>query len=172
MTSVTVPVGSRPPGAAPGLARRPGPVTGLRNSLTLAWRSVLKIRTNPEDLFGLLLQPIMYLILFTYVFGGAIEHGSVQQYLEYVLPGILVQTVLFATLGTGLMLNQDISAGIFDRFRSLPIARWAPLAGVGPHAEGVNQMGCWASRSGGAPSFQRLPDFDRLDVGSEAQERW
>jgi oleandomycin transport system permease protein len=110
--------------------RRPSPVTGVRNSLTLTWRSVLKIRTNSEDLIGLSLQPIMLLLLFTYVFGGAIAHGNVRAYLDYVLPGILVQTVLFATLGTGLMLNQDISAGIFDRFRSLPIARWAPLAGA------------------------------------------
>jgi oleandomycin transport system permease protein len=116
------------PAAAP--ARRPSPVTGLRNSFTLTWRSVLKIRTNSEDLLGLSLQPIMFLLLFTYVFGGAIGHGSVHDYLQFVLPGILVQTVLFATLGTGLMLNQDISAGIFDRFRSLPIARWAPLAGA------------------------------------------
>jgi oleandomycin transport system permease protein len=111
-------------------ARRLSPLAGLRNSATLTWRSVLKIRTNSEDLLGLSLQPIMFLLLFTYVFGGAIEHGSVTKYLQYVLPGILVQTVLFATLGTGLMLNQDISAGIFDRFRSLPIARWAPLAGA------------------------------------------
>jgi ABC transporter DrrB family efflux protein len=111
-------------------ARRLSPLVGLRNSFTLTWRSVLKIRTNSEDLLGLSLQPIMFLLLFTYVFGGAIGHGSVHSYLQYVLPGILVQTVLFATLGTGLMLNQDISAGIFDRFRSLPIARWAPLAGA------------------------------------------
>jgi oleandomycin transport system permease protein len=110
-------------------ARRLSPLTGLRNSFTLTWRSVLKIRTNAEDLIGLSLQPIMFLLLFVYVFGGAIS-GSPGQYLQYVLPGILVQTVLFATLGTGLMLNQDISAGIFDRFRSLPIARWAPLAGA------------------------------------------
>jgi oleandomycin transport system permease protein len=111
-------------------ARRVSPLTGLRNSFTLTWRSVLKIRTNSEDLLGLSLQPIMFLLLFTYVFGGAIAHGDVHAYLQYVLPGIIVQTVLFATLGTGLMLNQDISAGIFDRFRSLPIARWAPLAGA------------------------------------------
>jgi len=114
----------------PAPARRLSPLTGLRNSFTLTWRSVLKIRTNAEDLLGLSLQPIMFLLLFTYVFGGAIAHGDVHKYLQYVLPGILVQTVLFATLGTGLMLNQDISAGIFDRFRSLPIARWAPLAGA------------------------------------------
>jgi len=110
-------------------ARRLSPATGLRNSFTLTWRSVLKIRTNMEDLFGLSLQPIMYLVLFTYVFGGAIS-GSTHQYLQFSLPGILVLTVVFATLGTGLMLNQDITTGVFDRFRSLPIARWAPLAGA------------------------------------------
>ena len=127
MTTATLGTAGPVP-AAP--ARRPSVVTGLQNSFTLTWRSVLKIRTNAEDLLGLSLQPVMFLLLFTYVFGGAIEHGNVQAYLEYVMPGILVQTVLFATLGTGLMLNQDISAGIFDRFRSLPIARWAPLAGA------------------------------------------
>ena len=114
----------------PAPARRVSPLGGMRNTFTLTWRSVLKIRTNMEDVIGLSLQPIMFLLLFTYVFGGAIAHGSTHRYLQYVLPGILVQTVLFATLGTGLMLNQDISAGIFDRFRSLPIARWAPLAGA------------------------------------------
>src|SRR5689334_21679091 len=114
----------------PAPARRGSPLSGMRNTFTLTWRSVLKIRTNMEDVIGLSLQPIMFLLLFTYVFGGAIAHGSVHRYLQYVLPGILVQTVVFATLGTGLMLNQDISAGVFDRFRSLPIARWAPLAGA------------------------------------------
>jgi oleandomycin transport system permease protein len=128
MTTATI---GGTPSAAP--SRRISPLTGLRNSFTLTWRSVLKIRTNAEDLLGLSLQPIMFMLLFTYVFGGAIEGGkphAVTSYLQYVVPGILVQTVLFATLGTGLMLNQDISSGIFDRFRSLPIARWAPLAGA------------------------------------------
>ncbi len=74
------------------------------------------------------------LLLFTYVFGGAIAHGSAHTYLQYELPGLLVMTVVFATLGTGLMLNQDISSGVFDRFRSLPIAagrRWrAPSSAI------------------------------------------
>src|SRR5579875_2508790 len=117
MTTISVP------------ARRLGPVTGLRNSFTLTWRSVLKLRTNPEDLFGLLLQPIMYLVLFTYVFGGSIAGGT-HQYLQFSLPGILVLSVVFATLGTGMMLSQDIATGVFDRFRSLPIVRWSPLAGA------------------------------------------
>jgi oleandomycin transport system permease protein len=121
---------SQPPPHQLVPTRRVSPLAGLRHTFTLTWRSVLKIRTNAEDLLGLSLQPIMFLLLFVYVFGGAIAHGSTHAYLQYVLPGMLVQTVLFATLGTGLMLNQDISAGVFDRFRSLPIARWAPLAGA------------------------------------------
>ena len=110
-------------------ARRISPMTALRNTFTLTWRSVLKIRTNMEDVIGLSLQPIMFLLLFTYVFGGAIAGGT-HAYLQFELPGLLVMTVVFATLGTGLMLNQDITGGVFDRFRSLPIARWAPLAGA------------------------------------------
>jgi oleandomycin transport system permease protein len=113
----------------PQPAHRLGPVAALRNAFTLTWRSVLKLRTNMEDLVGLSLQPIMFLLLFTYVFGGAIAGGT-HAYLQFELPGLLVMTVVFATLGTGLMLNQDISAGVFDRFRSLPIARWAPLGGA------------------------------------------
>ena len=124
MTSIQVPT------MVPSPARRLTPLGGLRNTFTLTWRSVLKIRTNMEDVIGLSLQPIMFLLLFTYVFGGAIAHGSTHTYLQYELPGLLVMTVVFATLGTGLMLNQDISSGVFDRFRSLPIARWAPLAGA------------------------------------------
>ena len=118
------------PTAMPEPARRLSLLGGLRNTLTLTWRSVLKIRTNIEDVMGLSLQPIMFLVLFTYVFGGAIAHGNTHTYLQYELPGLLVMSVVFATLGTGLMLNQDITGGVFDRFRSLPIARWAPLAGA------------------------------------------
>jgi oleandomycin transport system permease protein len=121
MTTATLPSPTRP--------HRLAPVIGLRNTYTLTWRSVLKIRTNLEDLVGLSLQPIMFLLLFTYVFGGAIR-GSTHAYLQFELPGLLVMTVVFATMGTGLMLNQDITGGVFDRFRSLPIARWAPLAGA------------------------------------------
>ena len=121
MTAVTLPSVSPAP--------RLGPVTGLRNTFTLTCRSVLKLRTNMEDVVGLSLQPVMFLLLFTYVFGGAIAGGT-HSYLQFELPGLLVMTVVFATLGTGLMLNQDIAGGVFDRFRTLPIARWAPLGGA------------------------------------------
>jgi len=110
-------------------ARRLSPLTGLANTFTLTWRSLLKLRTNYEDVLGLSLTPIMYLLLFTYVFGGAIS-GDVHRYLQFELPGILVLSVIFSTLGTGMTLSQDIETGVFDRFRSLPIARSAPLAGA------------------------------------------
>jgi oleandomycin transport system permease protein len=72
---------------------------------------------------------VLYLVLFTYVFGGAVS-GSTHKYLQFSLPGVLVMSVVFASMGTGMMLNADITTGVFDRFRSLPIARWAPLAGA------------------------------------------
>jgi oleandomycin transport system permease protein len=115
------------PAASP--VRRLGPLGGLRNSFTLTWRSLLKMPTNIEDLFSLSLTPIVYLLLFTYVFGGAVS-GSTHKYLQFSLPGVLVMSVVFATMGTGMMLNADITTGVFDRFRALPIARWAPLAGA------------------------------------------
>ena len=90
------------------LTSRVGPVEGLRQTFSLAWRTLVQIKHNPAEVIDFSVQPVMFLLLFTYVFGGAIAHGSVHAYLEYVLPGIIVQTVLFATLGTGLMLNADI----------------------------------------------------------------
>ena len=116
------------PAAIPAPARRLTPLGGLRNTFTLTWRSVLKIRTNMEDLLGLSLQPIMYLLLFTYVFGGAIA-GSPHKYLTFALPGIIVQNALFTTLNTGVGLSTDLEKGFFDRLRALPIARFSPLAG-------------------------------------------
>ncbi|MEU4424593.1 ABC transporter permease [Actinoplanes sp. NPDC024001] len=100
----------------------------LRNTATLAWRSLVQIKHNPFELIDFSVQPIMFLLLFTYIFGGAIA-DSPGEYLTFALPGIIVQNLLFATLNTGVGLNTDISKGVFDRLRSLPIARFAPLAG-------------------------------------------
>jgi oleandomycin transport system permease protein len=113
----------------PAPARRLSPVAGLRNTFTLTWRSLLKLKTNYEEVLSLSLTPVMYLLLFTYVFGGAVS-GNVHDYLQYELPGILVLSVVFSTLGTGMALSQDMATGVFDRFRSLPISRTAPLAGA------------------------------------------
>ena len=110
------------------LARRVSPSATLRNTLTLAWRNLVQIRHNPLQLIELSIQPIMFTLLFAFVFGPAIG-GSVHAYLPILIPGIIVQNSLFASLTTGVGLSADLSTGVFDRFRSLPISRSAPLAG-------------------------------------------
>jgi len=114
--------------AAVALPRRVNPVEGLRHTFTLAWRSLVQLKHNPMELLDLSIQPIMFVVLFTYVFGGAIS-GSTGDYLAFALPGIVVQNALFASVTTGVGLNSDLTKGVFDRLRSLPIARSAPLAG-------------------------------------------
>jgi ABC-2 type transport system permease protein/oleandomycin transport system permease protein len=109
-------------------ASRVGPLAAARQAATLAWRSLVQIRHNPMELVDLSVQPIMFVLLFTYVFGGAIA-GSTHGYLQFALAGIIVQNALFATLNTAMALNVDLTKGIYDRFRSLPIARSAPMAG-------------------------------------------
>lgn len=110
--------------------RRISPIRALRHTLTLAWRSLIKIKHSPEQLLDLTLQPIIFVCLFYFLFAGAINGGDRHAYLQYLVPGILVQTVMFASQGTGVNLNNDLTKGIFDRFKSLPIARSAPLTGL------------------------------------------
>lgn len=107
---------------------RPPRPSALSASLTFGWRALLKIKHVPLQLFDVTAFPIMMTLMFTYLFGGALA-GSPQEYIQFLLPGILVQTVIFITLYTGVALNTDISKGIFDRFRSLPI--WRPAVIVG-----------------------------------------
>ncbi|TVP68852.1 MAG: ABC transporter permease [Nitriliruptor sp.] len=93
------------------------------------WRAMLKIKHIPEQLFDVTMFPIIFLLMFTYLFGGALA-GSTSAYLQQVLPGILAMTVAMITMYTGLTLNRDIEKGVHDRFRSLPIWRPAPLVGA------------------------------------------
>ena len=126
--------------AAPGLAGQPGQPgqpprrrigvrQGLTNGLTLAWRNVIQLKHSPEKLMDVLLMPIVFLVLFLYVFGGVVA-GSTQAYLEVLLPGLVGQMGVFASMGVGTALCEDIHKGVFDRFRSLPVARSAPLVGA------------------------------------------
>jgi oleandomycin transport system permease protein len=101
---------------------------GLRHTVTLAWRTLVSIKHNPMELMDYSIQPLMFVLLFTYVFGGAIA-GDPKAYIMFALPGIIVQNGLFTTLNTGVGLSTDLTKGVFDRLRSLPIARYAPLAG-------------------------------------------
>ena len=94
----------------------------------MAWRSTKKMRRNPEQFFDVTIQPLLFTAMFAYIFGGAIS-GSVSAYLPLIIPGILAQTALTSCMAMGTQLREDMDKGVFDRFRSLPIARIAPLAG-------------------------------------------
>lgn len=108
---------------------RPPAPSSLDAALTFAWRAMLKIKHVPMQLFDVTAFPIMFVLLYTYLFGGALA-GSPREYLQRLLPGILVMTVSWITMYTGQALNYDISKGVFDRFRSLPIWRPAVLVGM------------------------------------------
>lgn len=108
---------------------RPAKPSALSNAMVFGWRAVLKFKHVPEQLFDLVMTPIMFTLLFTFVFGGALA-GTPGSYLQFFLPGILVQTVVFNAVYSGMGLSTDFSKGLFDRFRSLPIWSLAPFAGL------------------------------------------
>jgi ABC-2 type transport system permease protein len=110
-------------------APRPAAPSALSNALVFGWRAVLKFKHVPEQLFDLVMTPIMFTLLFTFVFGGALA-GTPGEYLQFFLPGILVQTVVFNAVYSGMGLSTDLGKGLFDRFRSLPIWPLAPFAGL------------------------------------------
>lgn len=111
------------------LAQRPPRPTRRTLALAFAWRGLLKIKHVPEQLLDVTITPVLFLLMFTYLFGGAIS-GSTGSYLHYILPGILVQSVVFTCVYSGVVLNTDVTKGVVDRFRSLPIWRPAPLVGA------------------------------------------
>jgi ABC-2 type transport system permease protein len=108
---------------------RPRPASAFSAVATLGWRTMLKIKHVPFQLFDVTVMPIMFTLLFTYIFGGALA-GSPQKYIQYLLPGVLVQTVVFITVYTGMGLNTDIQKGLYDRFRSLPVWQPSPIIGA------------------------------------------
>jgi ABC-2 type transport system permease protein len=110
-------------------APRPRRASALSAVLTFGWRGMLKVKHVPEQLLDVTITPVMFVLLFTFLFGGAIA-GSTGDYLDYILPGILVMSVLFTTVYSGVALNTDLTKGVVDRFRSLPIWRPAPLIGA------------------------------------------
>ena len=108
---------------------RPPRVSATSAAIAFGWRGMLKVRHVPEQLLDVTITPVMFVLMFTYLFGGAIS-GSTGEYLDYILPGILVMSVLFTTVYSGVALNTDLTKGVVDRFRTLPIARPAPLIGA------------------------------------------
>jgi daunorubicin/doxorubicin transport system permease protein len=108
---------------------RPPRASAVSAAITFGWRGMLKVKHVPEQLLDVTITPVMFVLLFTYLFGGAIE-GSTGAYRDYILPGVLVVAVLFTTVYSGVALNTDLTKGVVDRFRSLPIWRPAPLLGA------------------------------------------
>lgn len=108
--------------------QKPPRPSALSASVTFGWRSMLKVKHVPEQLFDVTVFPIMMVLMFTYLFGGALV-GSTTEYLQLLLPGILVMSIVMTTMYTGVAVNTDIGKGVFDRFRTLPI--WRPAVMVG-----------------------------------------
>jgi ABC-2 type transport system permease protein len=108
---------------------RPPRASAASAAMTFGWRGMLKVKHVPEQLLDVTITPVMFVLMFTYLFGGAIA-GSTAEYLQFILPGILVMSVLFTTVYSGVTLNTDMTKGVVDRFRSLPIWRPAPLVGA------------------------------------------
>jgi ABC-2 type transport system permease protein len=107
---------------------RNSPAETVSQTLSMAWRALKKMRRNPEQFFDVTLQPLLFTAMFAYIFGGAIS-GNVSAYLPLLIPGIVAQTVLTTCMASGVQLREDMDKGVFDRFKVLPIARIAPLAG-------------------------------------------
>jgi len=117
-----------PATAVAGARARTSPAETVSQTFSMAWRALKTMRRNPEQFFDVTLQPLLFTAMFAFVFGGAIS-GDVESYLPLMIPGIVAQTVLTTCMATGVQLREDMDKGVFDRFKSLPIARIAPLAG-------------------------------------------
>ena len=111
-----------------GIRHHIGPGEAFAQTMTMAWRATMKMRRNPEQFFDVIIQPLLFTAMFAYIFGGAIS-GDVSTYLPILIPGILAQTTMTACIATGVQLREDMDKGVFERFKALPIARIAPLAG-------------------------------------------
>jgi len=127
-TIVTPPLSEVSLPSAIATTGRPSPASALSASLTFGWRALLKIKHVPEQLGDVIGIPIIFTLLFTYLFGGALA-GSTRGYLQFLLPGSLVMAVLMVSMYAGVGVNADVTKGVFDRFRSLPI--WRPALIVG-----------------------------------------
>jgi ABC-2 type transport system permease protein len=129
MTKTDAPIAEERLHAALASGARPQPPGRVSAAITFGWRGMLKIKHVPEQMMDVLITPVLFLLMFTYLFGGAVAGGT-DAYLQYILPGVLAQSVVFVSVYSGVALNTDVTKGVTDRFRSLPIWRPAPLVGA------------------------------------------
>jgi ABC-2 type transport system permease protein len=128
-TNAPTPIGTDDLHTALAISARPSRPSALSACLAFGWRGMLKIKHVPEQLIDVTIGSILLLVMFTYLFGGAIR-GSTGDYLQFLLPGILVQAVLFTAISSGVTLYTDRAKGVMDRFRSLAVWRPAPFVGA------------------------------------------
>jgi ABC-2 type transport system permease protein/oleandomycin transport system permease protein len=123
MTATTAPAGAA---TAPAHGRRH---FAVGDALTVMWRNLVSMRRTPQVLVFSTIQPVIFVLMFRYVFGGAIRVPGVEHYVDYLMPGVFAQTVVFGSITTGVALAEDLHTGLIERFQSLPMARSAVLAG-------------------------------------------
>jgi ABC transporter DrrB family efflux protein len=109
--------------------RRSAVSRAVRDSLAVTWRNLIAYRRVPQLLVFSTIQPVIFVVMFRYVFGGAIQLGTPIPYVDFLMPGVFVQTVVFGAIATAIGLATDMKSGLLERFRSLPMARSAVLAG-------------------------------------------
>jgi ABC-2 type transport system permease protein len=128
-TTTSQPIADEAVRKALASTQRPPRASAVAAVIAFGWRGMLKVKHVPEQLLDVTITPVMFVLLFTYLFGGAVA-GSTGEYLDYILPGIMVMSVLFTTVYSGIALNTDLTRGVVDRFRSLPIWSPSPLVGA------------------------------------------
>ena len=128
-TGMTTPAPDSMPAPAARTATA-SPLRNLRHTFVLARRNLVKTWRTPEQLIDVSIQPVVFLLMFVYIFGGALGGGSRHAYMQFLVPGLLGQSIAMGSIALGQNMNVDIEKGVFDRFRALPIARWVPLAGA------------------------------------------
>ena len=127
------------PDAALAREARPRPGQVVSDAITMTWRNLVKLSRNPELIVFATVQPVIFVLMFVYVFGGAIDTGNVP-YVDFLMAGVWVQTVTFGALNTGVGLAEDLQTGLIERFRSLPMARSAVLVGRTQHMSGAEEV--------------------------------
>lgn len=123
MAAVTAPV------PVPLVEHRSNLGWAVNDALTIAWRNLKAMSRTPEVIMFSTIQPIIFVLTFRYVFGGSIKLPGNLPYVDFLMPGVFVQTVAFGAMNTGIGLSEDLHKGLIERFRSLPMARSAVLAG-------------------------------------------
>jgi len=123
MAAVTAPV------STPTVEQRSKMAWALSDAVTIAWRNLKAMSRTPESIVFATVQPIIFVMTFRYVFGGSIKTPGSLPYVDFLMPGVFVQTIAFGCLQTGIGLSEDLHTGLIERFRSLPMARSAVLAG-------------------------------------------